>query len=287
MTTKALFETSQLAANVQQRTVIEPTRGLPGLQLRLLWQYRELFYFLTWRDVKVRYKQSILGILWIIIQPLVTMVVFTVLFNRILGVDSGSEIPYPVFTYVALLPWTYFSGVLGRGSVSLVSDRNMIAKIYFPRLIVPMAHVIAGLLDFIISFVILLGLMAYYGIFPTGRLMFLPLALFVAVITSTGFILWLSALNVQYRDVQYVAPFLVQILMYATPIIYPISRIPEGWLWLYSLNPMVGVIQSFRWVLLGDSFSGVNVGSVFVALLLLISGVIYFRKTERVFADVV
>jgi lipopolysaccharide transport system permease protein len=282
-----MTQTKQVAGSELIRTIIEPTHGLPGLQLRLLWQYRELFYFLTWRDIKVRYKQSILGILWIIIQPLITMVVFTLLFNRVLGIDSGSETPYAVFTYVALLPWTYFAGVLGRGSTSLVNDRNMIAKIFFPRLIVPMANVIAGLLDFCIGLIILLSLMTAYGIFPTGRLLFLPLALLVAIITATGFVLWLSALNVQYRDVQYVAPFLVQILMYATPIIYPISRIPEGWLWLYSLNPMVTVIQSFRWVLLGDSLGGVNAGSLLVALFVLITGLIYFRKTERIFADVV
>lgn len=242
---------------------------------------------MTWRDIIVRYKQSILGILWIIIQPLVTMVVFTILFNRMLGIGSGSEIPYPVFTYVALLPWTYFSSVIGRGSVSLVNNRNMISKIYFPRLIVPLASAIAGLLDFIIGFGILLGLIVYYGIQPAGNLLFLPLALLIVVIISTGFVLWLSALNVQYRDVQYVAPFLVQILMYATPIIYPISRIPEGWLWVYSLNPMVCATQIFRWVLLGDSLSGVNIWSVMVALILFVTGFLYFRKTERIFADVV
>jgi lipopolysaccharide transport system permease protein len=268
--------------------VIEPTHGIPSPQFQKLWRYRELLYFLVWRDIKVRYKQSVLGILWIIIQPLVTMVVFTVLFNQILGVDSDSEIPYPIFTYVALLPWTYFASTLNRGSIALVQNRNLVSKIYFPRLIIPIANVLPGLVDLVIAFVILLGMMVYYNIIPTAQIFLLPLALLLAVITVLGVILWLSALNVQYRDVQYIAPFLVQIWMYATPIIYPISRIPEQWRWLYNLNPMVSVVQSFRWVLLGDtSFSGISWVSVGLALAVLVSGVIYFRHTERVFADVV
>ena len=268
--------------------VNEPTRGLPGLQLRELWLYRELLYFLVWRDIKVRYKQSVLGISWIVIQPFLTMVIFTVLFNKILGIGTDSEIPYPIFTYTALLPWTYFAGSLNRGSTSLVANRNLISKIYFPRLIIPVANTLPGLVDFCIAFVILLGMMVYYNIALTAQVLLLPLALLLAVLTVLGVGLWLSALNVQYRDIQYVTPFLIQIWMYATPIIYQITRIPEQWLWLYSLNPMVSVIQSFRWVLLGDtSFGGMNWASVVIVLLILVSGVIYFRRTERIFADVV
>jgi lipopolysaccharide transport system permease protein len=287
MTENTLKTNKHHQNNTQLKTIIEPTHGLPNLQLSLLWQFRELFYFMAWRDIKVRYKQSILGIFWIIIQPLVVMLVFTLLFNLILGIDSGSETPYTVFTYVALLPWTYFSAVVARGSTSLVNDRNMIAKIFFPRLIIPMANVIAGLLDFMIGIIILTILMAIYGIFPTARYLFLPFAISLMVITAGSFVIWLSALNVQYRDVQYVAPFLIQMLMYASPIIYPISSIPANWLWLYSLNPMVTVIQSFRWILLGDDKTGINPSAIIVSLLMLTSGYIYFRKTERIFADVV
>jgi lipopolysaccharide transport system permease protein len=268
-------------------TINEPTKGLRSLRLRELWQYRELLYFLVWRDIKVRYKQSILGIMWIVIQPLVTMVVFTALFNQILGVGSDSEIPYPIFTYTALLPWTYFAGTLSRGATSLVNDRNLISKIYFPRLIIPISNVLAGLVDFGIAFVFLLGMMVFYRIAPTLNILLLLPALLLAVITALGVVLWVSALNLQYRDFQYLAPFLVQIWMYATPIIYPASRIPENWQWLYSLNPMVGVVESFRWILLGDSFPSINVFSILLALALLVSGIIYFRQTERIFADVI
>jgi len=278
---------TQLQKSEIPRMVIEPSRGIPKLQLGQLWQYRELFFFMTWRDIKVRYKQSILGILWIVLQPFFTMVVFTVLFNRLLGVGTDSDVPYPVFTYVALLPWTYFAGVLNRGSVSLVTNRNLISKIFFPRLIIPAANVLAGLVDFAIGFVMLLGLMLFYGIMPNMHMFYLPLAMLLAVITATGFVLWLSALNVKYRDIQYVAPFLVQILMYATPIIYPITKIPDQWHWLYKLNPMVGVIQSFRWVLLGDDFNGIGLESILLAVALLVSGFFYFKQTEKVFADVV
>lgn len=268
-------------------TVNEPTTGLSGLRLHELWQYRELLYFLVWRDIKVRYKQSVLGIIWIMIQPLVTMVVFTVLFNQILGIGSDSEIPYPIFAYAALLPWTYFAGTLSRGTTSLVNDRNLISKVYFPRLVMPFSNVLAGLVDFSIAFVVLLGMMAFYNITPTLNILFLPLALLLAVITALGIVLWVSALNLQYRDFQYITPFLIQIWMYATPIIYPASRIPEKWQWLYTLNPMVSVVESFRWILLGDSFPGINWASIVLALILLISGIIYFRQTERIFADVI
>ncbi|HEY9709638.1 MAG TPA: ABC transporter permease [Oculatellaceae cyanobacterium] len=268
-------------------TVNEPTTGLSGLRLHELWQYRELLFFLVWRDIKVRYKQSVLGIIWIMIQPLVTMVVFTALFNQILGIGSDSEIPYPIFAYAALLPWTYFAGTLSRGTTSLVNDRNLISKVYFPRLVMPFSNVLAGLVDFSIAFVVFLGMMAFYNITPTLSILFLPLALLSAVITALGIVLWVSALNLQYRDFQYITPFLIQIWMYATPIIYPASRIPEKWQWLYNLNPMVGVVESFRWILLSDGSPTINWVSVILSLVLLVSGVIYFRQTERIFADVI
>ena len=276
-----------ISIHKEPTTVNEPTTGLSGLHLHELWQYRELLYFLVWRDIKVRYKQSVLGIIWIMIQPLVTMIVFTALFNQILGIGSDSEIPYPIFAYAALLPWTYFAGTLSRGTTSLVNDRNLISKVYFPRLVMPFSNVLAGLVDFSIAFSVLLGMMVLYNITPTLNILFLPLALFLAVITALGVVLWVSALNLQYRDFQYLTPFLVQIWMYATPIIYPASRIPENWQWLYTLNPMVSVVESFRWILLGDSFPGINWASIVLALILLISGIIYFRRTERIFADVI
>jgi lipopolysaccharide transport system permease protein len=276
-----------LTVNRNPTTVNEPTSGLSGLRLRELWQYRELLYFLVWRDIKVRYKQSVLGIMWIVIQPLVTMIVFTALFNRILGVGSDSDIPYPLFTYTALLPWTYFAGALSRGAVSLVSDRNLISKVYFPRLIIPFANVLAGLVDFGIAFLVLLGMMAFYKVALTWHILLLVLALLLTIVTALGVVLWVSALNLQYRDFQYISPFLVQIWMYATPIIYPASRIPEKWQWLYHLNPMVSVVESFRWILLGDRLPIISGASLLLALLLLVSGVIYFRRTERIFADVI
>lgn len=268
--------------------VIQPSRGWGGLPLGEVWRFRELVFFLVWRDLKVRYRQSVLGALWIIIQPLVTMAVFSLIFNRFLGIDSGNDVPYPVFSYTALLPWMYFSNSLSRCSNSLVGNAALISKIYFPRLIVPLSAVLPGLVDFLIAFVILLGMLLYYGIWPGWAILTLPLLLLLAMITTLGVGLWLSALNVQYRDVQYITPFLIQVWMYATPIIYSTSRIPERWLWLYNLNPMVGVVQSFRRILLNDqSFGGVSWPSLAIALVILVSGLIYFRQTERIFADVV
>lgn len=268
--------------------VIEPSRGIINLPWAELWKFRELLGFLVWRDLKVRYKQSVLGVGWIILQPLLTMLIFTLFFNRLLGVGSGSSLPYPLVTFAALLPWTYFSTSVSRSSTSLVSNAHLVSKIYFPRLLIPFSYVLPGLVDFGISFLFLLGLMAYYRTPPSAEIIFLPFALLLAMITALGVSLWLSALHVRYRDIQYIVPFLVQVWMYATPIIYPINVIPVQWRWLYSLNPLVGVVQYFRRVLLGDpSFGGINWVSVIIACLLLLTGLIYFRATERTFADVI
>jgi len=269
-------------------TVIEPQHGWNRFGLKEMWAFRELLYFLVWRDLKVRYKQSFLGAAWIIIQPLVTMFVFTLFFNRLLGVGSGSDLPYPIVTYAALLPWTYFANSLSRCSTSLVANKNLIAKIYFPRLLIPVSGVLPGLVDFGISFLLLIVMMVVYRIPPTVEIIFLPFALLLALITALGVGLWLSALHVQYRDVQYIAPFLIQIWMYATPIIYPISAIPIKWRWLYSLNPMVGVVQYFRRVLLGDpTFGGLNWISVLITILIFATGLLFFYRMQRTFADVI
>lgn len=269
-------------------TVIEPTRRKLNIPWRELWQFRELLYFLVWKDLKVRYKQSVLGVGWIILQPLLIMIIFTLFFNRLLGVGSGSTLPYPVVTYAALLPWTYFATAVTRSSTSLVTNAHLVSKIYFPRLLIPISNILPGLADFAISFVLLIIMMLFYKIAPTREIFLLPLALLLAMTTALGVSLWLSALHVRFRDIQYVVPFMVQVWMYATPIIYPITVIPEQWRWLYSLNPMVGVVQYFRRVLLGDpNFGGINWLSVIIALVILVSGLLYFRATERTFADII
>jgi lipopolysaccharide transport system permease protein len=255
-----------------------------------LWSYRELLYFLTWRDILVRYKQAVLGVAWAVLQPLLTMVVFTVVFNRLLGVKSpSSSIPYAVFSFTGLLPWQFFSGALSRSGVSLVSNANLLTKVYFPRLVIPISAVLAGLVDFAISFLVLTVLMVAYGVTPTWNVIFLPLFVLLTLATALAVSLWLSALDVLYRDIQYVIPFLVQLWMYVSPVIYPASSIPAGWpRVVYSLNPMTGVIDGFRWGLLGQQRPGgyiwISIGAV---MALLIGGLFYFKRMERVFADVV
>jgi len=272
-------------------TVYERKRGWAALDLRELWAYRELLFFLTWRDILVRYKQAVLGVAWAILQPLLTMVVFTVVFNRVLGVQSpDAAIPYAVFSFAGLLPWQFFAGALARSGVSLVGNANLLTKVYFPRLVIPLSAVLAGLVDFGISFLVLLGLMAGYGIAPTWYIVFLPLFVLLALATALAVSLWLSALNVLYRDVQYVIPFLVQLWMFVSPVIYPIDQIPEGPLRVaFALNPMTGVIGGFRWALLGQTFPGGYYlwVSFAVVVVLLVSGLFYFKRMERVFADVV
>jgi lipopolysaccharide transport system permease protein len=268
-------------------TLIRPSRGWVSLNLRDLWQYRELLYFLTWRDIKVRYKQTILGAAWAVLQPFFTMVVFSVFFGRLAGVPSDG-IPYPIFAYCALVPWSFFAGALDRAGNSLVGSANLITKVYFPRLAIPLSAVLAGLLDFGIAFVVLLAMMLYYGIVPTAAVITLPLLLLLAVVTALAMGLWLSALNVQYRDVRYTIPFLTQFWLFATPIAYSSSLVPEQWRALYGLNPMAGVVEGFRWALLGKEPPGPLMAvSAMVVVVLLVGGLYYFRRMEKTFADVV
>jgi lipopolysaccharide transport system permease protein len=257
------------------------------LRLRELWEYRELLYFLVWRDVKVRYKQTALGAAWAIIQPLFTMVVFSVFFGRLAGLPSDG-LPYPVFSYTALVPWTYFATALTMSSNSLVDHARLITKVYFPRLLVPTASVLAGLLDLAIASTVLVGMILYYGIVPGPAVLLLPAFVILAAATALGVGLWLSALNVQYRDVRYTIPFLVQFWLFLTPVAYSSTLVPERWRALYGLNPMTGVVEGFRWALLGKAeppgaLLFVSVGSV---VLLLAGGLFYFRRMERRFADV-
>lgn len=267
---------------------IEPSRGWVSLQLKELWAYRELLYFLIWRDVKVRYKQTALGVGWAIIQPVTTMIVFSVFFGR-LGKIPSDGIPYPIFAYAALVPWTFFAQGMGQASNSLVGSANLIKKVYFPRLSVPIASVTSGIIDFSIAFVILLGMMLYYGILPTLNVIWLPCLLVLTVVTSLGVSLWLSALNVQFRDVRHVLPFLIQLWFFATPVAYPSSLLSEPWRTLYSLNPMVGVVEGFRWALLGTETAPgpMLIVSSLTALALLVGGAFYFRRLEKTFADVI
>ena len=268
--------------------VIRPSTGWTGVSLRDLWAYRELLYFLAWRDIKVRYKQTALGVIWVVIQPLFAMLVFSVFFGRLAGMPSDG-VPYPVFAFCALLPWQLFAHALTESSASLVTNQNLITKVYFPRLIIPLAPVLASLLDFLIAFGLLLGMLAYYRITPTLWVWTLPLFLLLAIALAIGVGLWLAALNARYRDVRYTIPFLTQIWLFATPIAYPSSLVPEPWRAWYGLNPMAGVVDGFRWALLGtaDAPGGLMAVSAAVTLVILVSGVHYFRRTERTFADTI
>ena len=268
--------------------VIRPSSGWVPLRLKELWEYRELLYFLVWRDVKVRYKQTVLGAAWAVIQPFFTMVVFSIFFGRLAGIPSDG-LPYPLFAYCALLPWQLFSHAMTESGNSLVANQNLITKVYFPRLVIPISAVLAGLVDFGIAFLVLLGMMAYYGMVPTMAVVTLPLFILLAVSSALAIGLWLSALNVQYRDVRYTIPFLTQFWLFSTPIAYPSSLVPEGWRVLYGLNPMAGVVEGFRWALLGTSNAPgpMLAVSVAVVIVLLIGGLFYFRRMEKTFADVV
>lgn len=269
-------------------TVIEPPRGWAPLELGELWKYRELLIFLTWRDIMVRYKQTALGAAWAILQPVLTMVVFSIIFGGLAKLPSNG-IPYPIFTFAALLPWQLFAFALTNSSNSLIGDQKLISKVYFPRLVIPLSSVLAGLVDFAIAFLVLLGLMVWYGIRVTPAVLLLPIFLLLALTSAMAVGLWLSALNVQYRDIRYVVPFLTQFWMYATPIAYSSELIPEKWRWLYSLNPMTGVVEGFRWAILGKSnLDLVSLGlSAAVVAALLIGGLYYFKRMEASFADVI
>ena len=268
--------------------VIEPPRGGFRLGLRELWAHRELVYFLTWRDIKVRYKQTALGAAWAIIQPLSTMVVFSLFFGRLAKVPSDG-VPYPLFAFAALVPWTFFANGLTQSANSVVASQNLVTKVYFPRLAIPVATVLAGALDFVLAFLLLVVLMMYYGVTPSARvLLVVPFSL-LALVTALGVGFWLAALNVQYRDVRYTVPFLVQIWLFATPIAYPSSLLSEPWRTIYGLNPMVAVVDGFRSALLGTpapTTATVVVSSI-AAIVVAIGGAIYFRRMERTFADVV
>ncbi len=269
--------------------VIEPERGWVGLRLRELWEYRELLYFLTWREVKVRYKQTAIGAAWALIQPLFTMLVFALFFGRLAKMPSDG-VPYPVFSLAGLVPWTFFANGLSQSSNSLVGNANLVSKVYFPRLSVPIAFTLSGLVDFALSFVLLMGLMLIEKVHLTVHLLWLPAFLLLAITTSLGASLWLSALNVEYRDVRYVVPFLVQFWMFATPVVYPSSLVKtEPWRSLYGLNPMTGVVEGFRWSLLGTGNPpGMMLAfSILISMLLLIGGAYYFRRMEKNFADVI
>ena len=274
--------------NDAYRIRIEPSQGWVSLKLRELVEYRELLYFLVWRDVKVRYKQTILGVGWAIIQPFFTMVVFSIFFGRLAKMPSDG-IPYPIFSYAALVPWTFFANGLNNASNSLVSGANLIRKVYFPRLAMPVATVLSGVIDFVLSFIMLLGMMLYYRIIPTANILWLPFLLMLALVTSLGVSLWLSAMNVQFRDVRYIIPFLTQFWLFATPIAYPSSLLSEPWRTLYGINPMVGVVEGFRWALLGTNTAPgpIVIVSSAAAILLLVSGALYFRRMEKTFADVI
>lgn len=267
---------------------IRPSGRWPALNLEELWSYRGLFFFLVWRDIKVRYAQTVLGAGWAILQPVLTMLIFTVIFGILLGVPSDG-VPYPPFALAALVPWTYFSTAMNQSSNSLILNTRLVTKIYFPRLVIPAAPVLAGLVDFAIAFVILLLMIFGYGMRPSGwELLFLPVLTLVMVFTVLGVGCWLSALNVQYRDVKHITPFLVQLWMYSSPIVYPMSKVPDRFLSIYALNPMAGVIEGFRTILLGtDAVPWPTISiSLVMGMLIFVSGVFYFRWSERVFADV-
>jgi lipopolysaccharide transport system permease protein len=269
-------------------TYIRPSTGWVSLNLRELWHYRELLYFLVWRDVKVRYKQTALGASWAIIQPFFTMVVFSLFFGRLAGIPSDG-VPYPIFAFAALVPWTFFANGLMHSGKSLVGDQNLIKKVYFPRLAIPLATVLAGGVDFAIAFVVLVGMMLFYGMVPTAAVLWIvPLAL-LAFTVSLGVGLWFAAWNVRYRDVGYLVPFIVQFWLFASPIAYPSSLLDEPWRTLYGINPMAGVVEGFRWALLGtDTAPGPMIAvSAAVSILILAGGAFHFRRLERTFADVV
>ncbi len=291
-----MTEITQISRPEDEVLFIKPTRGWSALNLMELWRYRELVYFLIWRDIKVRYKQTALGAAWAIIQPFFTMVVFTIFFGRLAKVPSDN-VPYPIFSYTALLPWGMFTKALTDAGRSLISNRTMITKVYFPRLAIPLASVMSGIVDFAIAFVVLVGMMLYYNLLPgstyhvsiSANILLLPLFILLALITALGVGLWLSALNVIYRDINYILPFLTQFWLFITPIAYPSSMIPERWRLIYALNPMTGVVEGFRWVLLGTATAPgpMLAVSTAISLLILISGLFYFRRMERTFADTV
>ncbi len=293
----ALTDQLSLDNQVEQQsdmpqTIIRKTTGLAALQLDQVWAFRELLYFLVWRDVKVRYKQTALGIAWIVLQPLIMLGLYYVIFGILLQVPSNG-VPYPAFAFAALVPWTYFAGALGRASISLVEGAQLVTKVYFPRLLVPLSAVLAGLVDFAIAFVVLIAVLLSYRIVPGIEILLLPVFLLFGILTALGFSLWLSALNVHYRDIKHLVPFIVQTWWFATPVMYATSIFPESFRWVLALNPMTGVVEGFRWALLGGQYPGAQLPlqlyaiSVGISILVLVTGMFFFRSTERTFADIV
>jgi len=280
-TSASFFETAEHTVR------IEPGRGLWNLDLAAVWEYRELLYFLVWRDVKVRYKQTLMGAAWAILQPVTTMVVFTLIFGKLAQIPSDG-VPYAIFSYTALLPWTYFSQAIIRSGGSLVGDSNLVRKVYFPRLIIPLASVTAPLVDFFVSFLLLIGMLTWFGIAPGWGILTAPLFLLLAVMTALAVGLWLSPLNARYRDVGHTIPVLAQIWMYASPVVYSVNMVPEKWRFVYGLNPLAGVIEGFRWALLDKQSPafGVMVVSTIVVLALLAGGIVFFKRMERTLADI-
>ena len=279
---------SQAPAPAGPLLVLRAQRGWRPLGLRELWQARELIYFLAWRDLKVRYKQTVLGATWAILQPVAGMVVFSVIFGRLVGVPSD-DVPYPVFSLAALVPWTFFSNGVTQAANSLVGSRSLITRVYFPRLAVPLASVLAGLVDLAVAFVVLVATLAAFRLIPDARLLALPLFVLLAIVTALGAGLWLAALNVRYRDVRYAVPFLLQFWLFVTPVVYSTTLLPPAWRWVYALNPMTGVVEGFRYALLGTGAlsAAVLAVSVAAALIVLVTGVLYFRRVESSFADVI
>lgn len=302
MTAKTLFAESQAATDKVTATIteraslpdqpvvtIEPSKSWVALNLRDLWSYRELLYFLTWRDVKVRYKQTALGVAWAIIQPLFTMLIFTLFFGKLAGIESQTGgVPYPIFAYAGLLPWMFFSNALTTSGNSLVGSAHLITKVYFPRMMIPGAAVAAGLVDFAIAFVILVILMFYYGVAPAWTALMLPVLVMMTVVLALGMGMWLSALNVKYRDVRFALPFLLQLWMFVSPVIYPSSFLPEKYRWLLMLNPVSGIIEGYRSSLFGKPFNWRALGvSALIGLVLLVYSSYSFKRMERSFADIV
>jgi lipopolysaccharide transport system permease protein len=271
----------------QPLVVIEPSRGSNPIALADLWHYRDLFYILTLRDIKVRYKQTLLGATWAIIQPLFTMIIFSLFFGRLAGMPSDG-VPYPLFAFAGLLPWTFFSNAVTNSGNSLVGSANLITKVYFPRMIIPMAAVASGLLDFVIAFGMLIVLMLWYGVMPTVSILLLPVLVVLTSLLAIGCGMWMSALNVKYRDIRYALPFLIQLGLFVTPIIYPLSMVPEKWRWLLMLNPLTGQIEAYRSAFFGQQFNWLALGiSAVITVAILLFAAYDFKKMERSFADVV
>lgn len=274
--------------NLPPLTLIEPRRSLVDLNMREIWEYRDLIIFLAWRDISVRYKQTLAGVGWAVFQPFLLMIVFSLFFGNLAEIPSNG-VPYPIFNYTALLPWQFFATGMSMSSTSLISNANMITKVYFPRLVIPISAILPPLVDFCIAFLMLLAMMLFYHIMPTWNILWLPLFLLLALVSALGVGLWLSAIAVTYRDVRFIVPFFVQLGMFVSPVVYPSNMVPEPWNIIYGINPMAGVIEGFRWALLGTSDPPglMLVVSAVIALILLVSGLVYFSHVEETFADVV